>query len=103
MKIAVGVIDAVLGTVALTPRGLEIDGPEKEALRRLVRDFRSTSRDDEEVLWRMLDRLQDYTWGAEVDEGEPGRAVALGTEAGAGGGVRFCPIEIDDSWLDAAG
>jgi hypothetical protein len=46
----------------------------------------------------MLDRFQGYTWAAEVGEGEPDRAAAPGTEAGA-----VCPIEIDDSWLDAAG
>jgi hypothetical protein len=115
MKVAVGVIDAVLGTVTLTPRGLEIEGPEREILGRLVRDFRSASRDDEEVLRRMLDRLQGYTWATEVNEGGPGRAAgpadrpetpraaASDPEAGAAGGVTLAPIEIDDSWLDAAG
>jgi hypothetical protein len=51
----------------------------------------------------MLERLQGYTWAAEVNEGGPGRAAARGTDAGAAGGVTFAPIEIDDSWLDAAG
>jgi hypothetical protein len=103
MKVAVGVIDAVLGTVTLTPRGLEIDGPEREALGRLVEGFRSPGLDDEGVLRRMLDRLQGYTWAAEVDEGGPCPDAARGTEAAAAGGVTFGPIEIDDSWLDAAG
>jgi hypothetical protein len=102
MKLAVGVIDAVLGTVALTPRGLEIDGPERQTLERLVQGFRSPGLDDEGVLRRMLERLQGYTWAAEVNEEGPGRAAARGTDARAGG-VTFAPIEIDDSWLDAAG
>ena len=68
MKIAVGVTDGVLGTVALTPRGLEIDGPEKEAVERLVRDFRSPGLGDQGVVERMLAGLQGYTWAVEVDE-----------------------------------
>jgi hypothetical protein len=105
MKIAVGVIDAVLGTVALTPRGLEIDGPEKETLEHLVQDFRTTGLDDQEVLQRMLARLQGYTWAAEINEDEPGRAADPGsrpaTPRGAAGGIQLSPLEIDDSWLDA--
>jgi hypothetical protein len=68
---------------------------------------------DQAVLERMLARLQGYTWAVEVNEGEPGQAAGPDraheasrsaipdTGAGPDGGV-FCPIEWDDSWLDAA-
>lgn len=115
MKITVGVADAVLGTITSAPWGLTFDGPEKEVLRHMAEEYRDLGLGDGRIVRRMLGRLQGYTWAAEVDEGEPGRtagpgprpetarAAVPGTEAGACGGVRFCPIEIDDSWLDAVG
>jgi hypothetical protein len=115
MKITVGVADTVLGTITSTPRGLSFDGPEKEVLGHMAEQYRGQGPGDERVVRRMLERLQGYTWADEVTEGEPGqaagpgprpetpRAAVPGAEAGAGGGIRFRPIEVDDSWLDAAG
>lgn len=92
--------------LALTPRGLEIDGHERKTLERMVQDFRSPGLGDREVVERMLAGLQGYTWAVEVDEGDSGLASAPGPRQegtrGADGGCGFCPIETDDSWLDAA-
>jgi hypothetical protein len=60
----------------------EIDGHERKTLECLVQDFRSTGLDEETV----RAQLQGNTQTAEVNDG-----------------FRFCPIEIDDSWLDAVG
>jgi hypothetical protein len=69
MKIEVGVADAVLGTVAFSPQGLKVDGPEKDVLAAMVARFRSVATSDKEAVERMLKRLQGYTWAEEVPAG----------------------------------
>jgi hypothetical protein len=69
-------------TASVPDPELEIDGPEPKTREGLVPDFRYPGMDEEAV----RARLQCNTRTAEVDDG-----------------FRFCPIEIDDSWLDAVG
>jgi hypothetical protein len=71
MKVEVGVSDAVLGIITLTPRGLRVDGAEKEVLERLVDDYRRSGLGDAQLIERLLHRLQGYTWAVEVPEGPP--------------------------------
>jgi len=73
MTIQVGVADAVLGTITLTPQGLRCEGPEKRTLERLADDYRHVGLSDRCVIDRMLQELDGDTWAVELPEDKPAR------------------------------